>query len=73
MDVSGAGKGIMKSADELTREVEALRDRISSLSGAVLRISASLDVDTVLKEIADNARALTGARGAVITAFDEGG
>ena len=39
----------------------------------MLRISASLDVDTVLKEIADNARALTGARGAVITAFDEGG
>ena len=63
----------MKSADELMREVEALRDRISSLSGAVLRISASLDVDTVLKEIAENARALTGARGAVITAFDDGG
>ena len=39
----------------------------------MLRISASLDVDTVLKEIAENARALTGARGAVITAFDEAG
>ena len=63
----------MNSADELTREVEALRDRISSLSGAVLRISASLDLDTVLKEIAESARALTGARGAVITAFDDGG
>ena len=63
----------MKSADELSREVEALRDRISRLSGAVLRISASLDVDTVLKEIAENARALTGARGAVITAFDDAG
>ena len=63
----------MKSADELMREVEVLRNRISSLSGAVLRISASLDVDTVLKEIAENARALTGARGAVITAFDEAG
>ena len=63
----------MKSADELMRKVEVLRNRISSLSGAVLRISTSLDFDTVLKEIAENARALTGARGAVITAFDEAG
>ena len=63
----------MKSADELSRENEALRNRISILSDAVLRISASLDVDTVLSEIAENARALTGARGAVITAFDHAG
>ena len=63
----------MKSADELMRENEALRNRISSLSGAVLRISASLDVDTVLKEIADNARALTDARYAMITVFDDAG
>ena len=63
----------MKSADELSRENEVLRNRISSLSDAVLRISASLDVDTVLKEIAQNARTLTGARGAVITAFDQAG
>ena len=63
----------MKSADELMRENEALRKRIASLSGAVLRISASLDVDTVLKEIADNARALTGARYAMITVFDDAG
>ena len=64
---------MMKSADELMRENEALRTRIASLSGAVLRISASLDVDTVLKEIADNARALTGARYAMITVFDDAG
>ncbi|MCY4481473.1 MAG: response regulator [Spirochaetaceae bacterium] len=63
----------MKSADELMREIEALRNRIASLSGAVLRISASLDVDTVLNEIADNVRALTGARYAVITVFDDAG
>jgi len=50
-----------------------MRNRISSLSGAVLRISASLDLDTVLNEIADNARALTDARCAVITAFDDAG
>ena len=63
----------MKTTDELRREIEALRTRISNLSAAVLRISASLDVDTVLKEIAENARALTGARGAVITSFDDAG
>ena len=64
---------MMKSLDELMRENETLRNRIASLSGAVLRISASLDVDTVLKEIADNARALTGARYAMITVFDDAG
>ena len=64
---------MMKSPDELMRENEKLRNRIASLSGAVLRISASLDVDTVLKEIADNARALTGARYAMITVFDDAG
>ena len=63
----------MKSADELMKENEALRNRISSLSGAVLRISSSLDVDTVLKEIADSARTLTGARYAMITVFDDAG
>jgi len=63
----------MKSADEFMGEIEALRSRISSLSGAVLRISASLNVDTVLNEIADSARALTGARYAVITVFDDAG
>ena len=63
----------MERIDELMREIESLRVRISNLSGAVLRISASLDVDTVLKEIAENARALTGARAAVITAFDDAG
>ena len=63
----------MKSADELMREIDALRDRISRLSGAVLRINASLDVHTVLNEIAHTARALTGARYAVITVFDDAG
>ena len=52
----------MKSREELTREVEVLRDRISKLSAASLRISASLDIDTVLTEVVESARALTGAR-----------
>ena len=63
----------MKSADELAREIEALRERIARLNAATLRINASLDVDTVLNEIAENARALTGARYAVITTIDGAG
>ena len=53
------------------REIEALRERIAALSAAILRISASLDIDTVLQEIAESARALTGARYAVITTIDD--
>ena len=52
-------------------EVEALRERIAGLSGAILRISASLDVDTVLHEVVDSARALTGARYGVIATVDD--
>ncbi len=59
--------------DDLRRENEALRDRISRLSAAVLRISASLDVDAVLHEIVESARALTGARYGCITTIDEDG
>ena len=32
-------------------ELEALRERNSSLSGAIPRTSASLDLDTVLREV----------------------
>ena len=48
-----------------------LRDRISKLSAASLRISASLDLDTVLSEIVESARALTGARYGVITTIGD--
>ena len=42
--------------------------RLSALGAAMLRISASLDLDTVLHEVVDRARALTGARyGAIAT------
>ena len=45
-------------------------DRTSRLSAAILRISASLDLATVLEEVVDSARALTGARTGVITTID---
>ena len=63
----------MNSPDELRREIEALRGRISGLSAAVLRISASLDVNTVLREVVESARALTGARYGAITTIDDSG
>ncbi len=53
------------------RETQALRERIAALSTAILRVNASLDVDTVLHEIAESASALTGARLAVIATIDE--
>ena len=49
------------------------RDRISRLSAAILRISASLDLETVLREVVDGARALTCARHGVIATVDEAG
>ena len=63
----------MANPGESRREIEALQDRISRLSAAVLRISASLDLDTVLREVVDSARALTGARHGVIATVDETG
>ena len=45
----------------------------SRLSAAILRVNASLDLPTVLQEVVDSARALTGARAGVITTLDERG
>ena len=61
----------MSENDELRREIAALRERISALCAAGLRIGSSLDIDTVLDEIAESARALTGARYAAIATIDE--
>ena len=57
--------------DALTAKVLALEERISQLSAAILRISQSLDLNTVLQEVVDSACALTGARYGAIVAFDE--
>ena len=53
-------------------EIRALRERVSSLSSAILRVTTSLRVTTVLQEAIDAARALTGARyGIVVTVSDD--
>ena len=55
------------------REIEALRERISALSAAILRISANLDLATVLQQAVDSARTLTGARYGAIVTIDKTG
>ena len=62
-----------ESPDDLRRRIRTLEGRISNLCSAALRIGASLDLETVLREIVDSARALTGARyGAIATVDDTG-
>ena len=63
----------MTRIDALKQEIEVLRDRISKLSAASLRISASLDLDTILSEVVESARTLTGARYSVITTLGDSG
>ena len=55
------------------RENEALRERLSRLSLASLRVNESLDFDTVLQEVVDGARELAGARYGAITVLGEAG
>ena len=52
---------------------KAASSRISQLSSAILRVSQSLDVVTVLEEVLASARELTGAQLGVITTVDEQG
>ena len=59
--------------DERDQQTEALRNRLSKLSEASLRINESLDLDTVLQEILDSARSLTDARYGVIVSVDDKG
>ena len=66
-------KPVANDSGELRGRIEALRERMSRLSAAVLRASASLDLDTVLREVLDSARALTGARYGVMATVDGAG
>ena len=63
----------MEQADDQAREIAELRDRLSRLSQASLRINESLDFDTVLQGVLDSACSLTGARYGVITLLGESG
>ena len=63
----------MQDCDEQARETRVPREPDASLSEAILRISASLDLGTVLREVVDTARLLTRARYAIIATIDEAG
>ena len=63
----------MNHSDELARQNEILRERLTRLSEASLRINESLEVDIVLQEALDSARSLTDSRYGVLTLHDENG
>ena len=68
----------MGDGDETAREHDVPREggdasRDATLAAAILRIGASLDLDTVLKDVVESARALTGAAYGVIATVDEAG
>ena len=65
--------GTLNERDEAAQKIEALREPDATLVAAILRIGASLDLDTVLREVVDGARALTGARYGAITTVDRDG
>lgn len=63
----------MNETEGLKRENEALRERLTRLSEASLRINESLEFDTVLQGVLDSARSLTDARYGVMTLHDDDG
>lgn len=63
----------MRNPQELARENAALKERIATLCSAMLRVTATLDIETVLREIIDSARALSLARYGLIVWTDDGG
>ena len=54
-------------------EAAALRERLSRLSAASLRINESMELDTVLQDVLDSARSLAGARYGVLDVLDDAG
>ena len=68
-----AGREALLQPDPRDRESQTLRERLSRLSEASLRINESLDFDAVLQGVLDSARSLTSARYGVMTLLDDGG
>ena len=63
----------MNRGDARDMEIQALRDRLSRLSEASLRINESLDLDAVLQGVLDSARSLTGASYGAFVLLDDSG
>ncbi len=63
----------MTQSDDARQESDVRREPASTLNAAILRINATLDLDTVLGEAVASARTLTGARyGTIVTVDEEG-
>ncbi len=63
----------MLEAREPTQRSEELRERLSKLSNASLRINSSLDLNTILQAVVEGARSLTDARYGALVVFDSCG
>ena len=63
----------LNTPDHRDLEIAALRERLSRLGQASLRINESLDFDLVLQDVVDSARALTSSRYGAITVLGEAG
>ena len=63
----------MNRPDARDLEIQALRDRLTRMCEACHRINESLDLDTVLQEVLDSARSLSGARYGVLVILDGSG
>ena len=63
----------MNQPDGRDLEIQVLRDRLTLMCQACHRINESLDLDTVLQEVLDSARSLTGARYGLMVLLDGSG
>ncbi len=63
----------MERGSEQSGELEMLRERLSALCEASLRINESLELEKVLHEVLESARILTNAGYGIITTLDESG
>jgi hypothetical protein len=60
----------VSTPQDLARENAVLKERIAKLSSAALRVASTLDVNGVLREIVESARALSDARYGLIVTTD---
>ena len=65
--------GSQDEVDRLSRENQALRDRLATLGQASLQINQDADLDLILQNVVDSARSLTGASYGTVVIFDRVG
>lgn len=63
----------MQTRKQASNDTQALRERLSRMAEASIRINESLDFDTVLQGVLESARTLTGSQYGVLTLVDDTG